>query len=238
MTDNTVILIPGMEPKESVANPKLRRSARYNLGAVVELTDFVSGRTKVGLVRALSLHGCFVKTEMLFRVGARVALKIAHSGSEFSAIGRVVVRIADRTNRGVGVEFTDLGLIDQARLEACLDGLVREEKLASFATVRKKLGMGTATRRIAREVLGEPGTQKYPWQEPVIDALQSVPESLPAKINVAEKAIAARLTDADHADKEEQLALKDALQWLRTLIAETRPQPAGAAEKRYRLKGG
>src|ERR1700739_2114036 len=88
MTDNTVILIPGMEPKESVANPKLRRSARYNLGAAVELTRLESGRTKVGLVRALSLHGCFVKTEMLFRVGAGVALKIAHSGSEFSAIGR------------------------------------------------------------------------------------------------------------------------------------------------------
>src|ERR1700740_3043944 len=147
MTENTVILIPGIEPKESAGNSKLRRSARYNLGAVVELTDFVSGRTKVGLVRALSLHGCFVKTEMLFRVGAGVALKIAHSGSEFSAIGRVVVRIADQTNRGVGVEFTDLASIDRARLEAYLADLVREEKLTSFAALRKKLGMRTGKTR-------------------------------------------------------------------------------------------
>ena len=97
MTENTVIFISDIEPKESAAIPKQRRSARHNLGAAVELTDLESGRTRVGLARELSLHGCFVKTEMLFRVGARVALKIAHSGSEASAIGCVVVRIADRT---------------------------------------------------------------------------------------------------------------------------------------------
>lgn len=111
MTGNTVIFVSDMEPKESsAANAKQRRSARYNLGAAVELTDLESGRTKVGLVRALSLHGCLVKTEMIFRVGARVALKIAHSESEFSAAGLVVVRVADRTNRGVGIEFTESSL--------------------------------------------------------------------------------------------------------------------------------
>lgn len=73
---------------------------------------------------------------------------------------------------------------------------------------------------------------KYTWQQPVIDALQSVPESLPAKINVAEKAIAARLTDADHADKEEQLALKDALQGLRVLLARTRPPSTPVKERK------
>jgi Tfp pilus assembly protein PilZ len=225
MTGNTVILVSGMEPKESsAADAKQRRSARYNLGAAVELTDVESGRTKVGPVRALSLHGCFVKTEMLFRVGARVALKIAHSGSEFSAIGRVVVRVADQTNRGVGVEFTDLASIDRARLEAYLADLVREEKLANFAGLRKKLGMRKGKACEAGDSAKDEGTPKYPWQYAVIDAFKSPLDSLPGKINVAEKAIAARLTDANHADIEEQLALKDALQGLGVLLVGTRPR--------------
>jgi hypothetical protein len=233
MSGNTVIFISDMEWKESTAaNGKQRRSARYNLGEAVELTDLVSGRTKVGLVRALSLHSCFVKTEMLFRVGTRVALKIAHSGSEFSAIGRVVVRVADRTNRGVGVEFTDFALIDQARLEACLADLVREEKLASFAGLRKKLGMRIGKVREAGDSAKDEGTPKYPWQCAVIDAFRSPLDSLPGKIKVAEKAIAARLTDANHADIEEQLALKDALQGLRVLLAGTRPRSATVKERK------
>lgn len=223
-----------LEPGESPpSNAKQRRAVRHCLGAAVELTDPVSGRTKVALVRALSVYGCFVKTEMCFRVGARVALKIAHSGTQFAVSGQVVVRISDRTNKGIGVEFSEINPVDRARLEVYLDDLVREEKLASFATVRKKLGMGTAIGRKGRPVFGEPGTPKYPWQQPVIDALQSsVPESLPAKINVAEKAIAARLTDANHADIEEQLALKDALQGLRVLLAGTRPPSTPAKERK------
>jgi len=41
-----------------------RRAPRYYLGGVVELTDLDSGRMKVALVRAVSLYGCFVKTEL------------------------------------------------------------------------------------------------------------------------------------------------------------------------------
>ena len=52
-----------------------RRAPRYYLGGVVELTDLDSGRMKVALVRALSLYGCLVKTEMPVKTTARVALK-------------------------------------------------------------------------------------------------------------------------------------------------------------------
>jgi Tfp pilus assembly protein PilZ len=139
MIRNTNMLVSDIDPQESCPlNAKQRRATRYSLGAAVELTDLESGRMKVGLVRALSLHGCFVKTEMPLTVGARVLLKIAHSGSEFSAIARVAVRLADRTNKGIGVAFTELASIDRARLEACLADLVREKKLAGFAALRKK----------------------------------------------------------------------------------------------------
>jgi hypothetical protein len=59
---------------------------------------------------------------------------------------------------------------------------------------------------------------KYPWQQFVVDAfLEFKPELLPAKVNIAERAISERLYD-DSLDREEQLAMRDALIALRTLI--------------------
>ena len=83
---------------------------------------------KVALVRALSVYGCFVKTEMSLRVGASVALKIAHSRFQFSIMGRVVVRFAERTNMGMGIEFPEIDPVDRVGLEGYLAELVREEK--------------------------------------------------------------------------------------------------------------
>lgn len=211
---------------------KQRRSPRHDFGAVVELTDLESGQTKVALVRALSLHGCFVKTEMPFRIGASVALRIAHAGSDFSAIGRVVVRTPDRGNKGIGVEFTEIDSADQERLEGYLVDLIREEKSARFAAIRKKPGVRTATGRQAEDSAKTLGAPKYPWQQKVIEAFQSPPDSLPAKINAAERAIAERLADANEADIDEKLALTNALQSLHVLIAETRrPQVFKTEEK-------
>jgi hypothetical protein len=85
-----------------------RRAPRYYLGGVVELTDLDSGRMKVALVRALSLYGCLVKTEMPVKETARVALKIAHSGTQISALGRVVNCVGDQNSRGLGIEFTEM----------------------------------------------------------------------------------------------------------------------------------
>jgi hypothetical protein len=102
------------------------RAPRYHLGGVVELTDLDSGRIKVALVRAVSLYGCFVKTEMPVKETARVALKIAHSGTQISALGRVVNCVGDQSSRGLGIEFTE---IDTKRLEACLTELAAAQKL-------------------------------------------------------------------------------------------------------------
>jgi PilZ domain len=106
-----------------------RRAPRYYLGGVVELTDLDSGRMKVALVRAVSLYGCFVKTEVPVKKAARVALKIAHSGTHFSATGRVVNCIGDQTSRGIGIEFTEIDPIDKVHLEACLTELAAAHKL-------------------------------------------------------------------------------------------------------------
>ena len=106
-----------------------RRAPRYYLGGVVELTDLDSGRMRVAMVRALSLYGCLVKTDVPVKEAARVALKIAHSGTQISALGRVVNCVGDQSSRGLGIEFTEIDSIDKIRLEACLTELAAAQKL-------------------------------------------------------------------------------------------------------------
>ena len=106
-----------------------RRAPRYYLGSVVELTNVDSGQMKVALVRALSLYGCLVKTEMPVKQTAKVALKIVHSGTQFSALGRVVGCVGDKTSRGIGIEFTEINPVDRVRLEACLNELAAAHNL-------------------------------------------------------------------------------------------------------------
>jgi hypothetical protein len=83
----------------------------------------------VALVRALSLYGCLVKTELPVKEEGRVSLKIAHSGTQFSATGRVVNCLGTLSNRGLGIEFTNIDPIDKARLEACLSELATAHKI-------------------------------------------------------------------------------------------------------------
>src|SRR5579884_3196257 len=97
-----------------------RRAPRYSFGGVVELTDLESGGTKVAMVRTLSLYGCLVKTDMAVQETARIALRIAHSGIQFSALGRVVNCVE---NQGLGIEFIEVEAGDKIRLEACLTEL-------------------------------------------------------------------------------------------------------------------
>jgi hypothetical protein len=114
---------------ETFQSPGRRRAPRYNLGGVAELIDLDSGRMKVALVRALSLYGCLVKTEMPIKETAKVALKIAHSGTHFSALGRVVGCAGDKTGPGIGIEFTEINPTDKLRLEAWLSELAATHKL-------------------------------------------------------------------------------------------------------------
>lgn len=61
---------------------------------------------------------------------------------------------------------------------------------------------------------------EYSWQETVVDAFLASPAELAAKINIAERAITARLKDAEKITPAEHLALEDALRSLRVLIAD------------------
>lgn len=113
---------------------KPRRAPRYYLGAAVELTEAASGRILVGLVRVLSLYGCFVKTRQSIEVGSKVTLNITDSGFHLTAMGRVVTQMKD----GLGIEFIDMDETNRARLENCLEELAGN---AAPATAQAKVNL-------------------------------------------------------------------------------------------------
>lgn len=62
---------------------------------------------------------------------------------------------------------------------------------------------------------------KYPWQEAVLDAFMAPPGSVLRTIAIAQTAISARMKALESSDREEQVALHDALRALRVLVRET-----------------
>lgn len=61
---------------------------------------------------------------------------------------------------------------------------------------------------------------KYPWQQVLLDAFMEFdPERLPSKISKAQRVISERLFQVDALDLYERLALRDAMQSLRVLLA-------------------
>jgi hypothetical protein len=73
---------------------------------------------------------------------------------------------------------------------------------------------------------------KYRWQQSVLDAFLAPRDSLATKVNMAEKVVAARLTDPQQPDLDERIALKDALRALQVLLAETKRSPEPADRNR------
>jgi len=106
----------------------------------------------------------------------------------------------------------------QEEAEASAEQLLRpnetytiEERDGSCPRCRAALNLKTA-------YAPENGSQnlnaklKYPWQQAVLDAFVELrPQYLPGKINVAERAIAARLCDPVPSNSDEQRALREAL---------------------------
>jgi hypothetical protein len=60
---------------------------------------------------------------------------------------------------------------------------------------------------------------KYPWQQVLLEAFMEFnSKQLPSKIDAAQRAISARLSDVSPADLDERLALRDALRSLHVLF--------------------
>lgn len=94
-----------------------RRAARYHFGGIAEVIDVGSQKTLIELTRDLSLCGCFVKTKTPFPKGARVNVRITHSGATIAALGNVSDNVS---HEGMGIAFARVEPDDQAVLEAWL----------------------------------------------------------------------------------------------------------------------
>jgi CheY-like chemotaxis protein len=82
------------------------------------------------------------------------------------------------------------------------------------------------------------GPLRYQWQHSVMDAFAaSASDSSPSRIEIAERAIAIRLADLKAPDRDEQIALNEALRALRQLISETEPSSDIPEAKKTRCLG-
>jgi hypothetical protein len=98
----------------------LNRAARRPFLANVIVTDVETGKQIPGLIRNLSLSGCYVETATPFSSGINVRLIIAHNGEKLRAFGNVA-RATE--NKGMGIAFTSILPDDQTILEKWMEKL-------------------------------------------------------------------------------------------------------------------
>ena len=92
----------------------LRNSVRQPFVANAIVNGVDVEKQIVGLIRDLSLSGCYVETTIPLSPGTNIGLIIAHNGKKFRAFGRVV-HVAE--NKGMGIAFTSVLPDDQTILE-------------------------------------------------------------------------------------------------------------------------
>jgi len=121
--------------------------------------------------------------------------------------------------RWSGIEELDYEAFrTQQEAEAVAEQLLRpnetytiEKRDQSCPRCRAALNLKTAPAPVNRPQNLNPKL-KYAWQQAVLDAFVELrPQYLPGKINVAERAITARLCDPAPANSDEQRALREAL---------------------------
>jgi hypothetical protein len=105
-----------------------RRSDRYSLGATTKVKELGPGKEQVLITRDLSAGGCFINTAVPLAKGSRIRVRIMHSGTEFTAIGRVTDNVSAE---GMGVEFIETEPRDRAILEKWLADEKGTRQLAS-----------------------------------------------------------------------------------------------------------
>lgn len=109
-----------MTPTGSKEN---RRNARIAISQGVWVAWQESkGARNVSRVRDVSAGGVFIATNVKVKVGAKLELLFALPEGETRV--QAIVRYAD-PSKGIGVEFTDMGAGDRARLQELLRRLNR-----------------------------------------------------------------------------------------------------------------
>lgn len=110
--------------QEKQKRTPVRRARRFRVALHVELTDLESETHLEERTTDLSLFGCGVATRNSLTIGAKLRIRIAHKGSHFTALGRVIYV---RPYREMGIEFTHIEENDQAILERWISELRNPE---------------------------------------------------------------------------------------------------------------
>lgn len=98
------------------------RAARQSFVANVLVTEVETEKQVPGVIRNLSLFGCYVETAAPFSCGVKVQVSITHHSQKFTALGKVAHAIA---NNGMGIAFTSVESSDQTILEEWMEQLRR-----------------------------------------------------------------------------------------------------------------
>ena len=107
-----------------MAKEKIERSraVRQPFIANVIVTEVGTEKQIPGVVRNLTLFGCYVETVAPFTPGAKVRLTITHKGQKFTVLGKVAHAVA---SKGMGISFTSTQPNDDAILEKWVEQLRR-----------------------------------------------------------------------------------------------------------------
>jgi hypothetical protein len=101
-----------------------RRAPRYPIIADAEITEIVSDTKLSARTSDLSVGGCFLDMLNPSPEGTAIRVRISHTNTTFTALGRVVFLFP---NMGMGVMFTSVEANQQAVLQKWLEELGRGE---------------------------------------------------------------------------------------------------------------
>jgi hypothetical protein len=101
-----------------------RRAPRYPIIADAEIIEIVSNTKLTARTSDLSAGGCFLDMLNPSPEGTEIRVRISHTNTTFTALGRVVFTFP---NMGMGVMFTSVDANQQAVLQKWLEELGRSE---------------------------------------------------------------------------------------------------------------
>jgi hypothetical protein len=102
------------------------RAKREPFLANVIMAEVETEKQSPGLIRNLSLLGCYVETATPFSSGVNLRLIIFHNGEKVRALGKVAHAAA---NKVMGIAFTSVLPGDEAVLEEWMDKLGRPDDM-------------------------------------------------------------------------------------------------------------
>ena len=101
-----------------------RCAPRYPIIADAEVTEIASDTKLSARTSDLSVGGCFLDMLNPSPEGTEIRVRISHTNTTFTALGRVVFLFP---NMGMGVMFTSVDANQQAVLQKWLEELGRSE---------------------------------------------------------------------------------------------------------------